>query len=85
MTALACKIEENTRSVKEVASKFAELIRSPYLKRRKKRGEKSTFFYNECERKKEELNHMLEYVKKSEKEIEKLDLLRHFRRKKSIN
>jgi len=48
----------------------------------KKGQQKSTFFDNECERKKEELNHMLEYVKKSEKEIEKVELLRHHRSKR---
>ena len=69
LNALACEIEENMGSVSEVSSKLAEPIRSPLLeKMQKKKGkQKSTFFDNECERKKEELNHMLEYAKKSRK------------------
>ena len=83
LNALASKFEGNTGNVNEVSSKFAELIRSPLLEKMEKKGkQKSTFFDNECERKKEELNHMLEYVKKSKKETEKLELLRQYRSKR---
>ena len=69
--------------VNEVSSKFVELIRSPLLEKMQKEGkQKGTFFDNSCERKKEELNHMLEHVKNSKKEIEKFELLRHYRSKR---
>ena len=53
LNALACEIEENTGNVNEVSSKFAELIRSLLLEKMQKKGkQKSSFFDNECERKK---------------------------------
>ena len=63
LNALACEIEENTGTVKEVSSKFTGLIRSPLLEKMQKKGkQKSTFIDDECERKKEELNQMLEHI-----------------------
>jgi len=58
LNAQACEIEENTGSVNEVSSKFAELIRSPLLeKMQKKEKQKACFSTMTTMRKKEEVNH----------------------------
>ena len=77
------RLRKNTGSVNEVSSKFAELIRNPLLeKMQKKEKQKACFSTMTTMRKKEELNHMLEYVKKSKKEIKILELRRHYRSKR---
>jgi len=57
LNAIACEIEENTGSVNEVSSKFAELTQSPLLENMRKKGkQKSHFSTMNVNGKKEESN-----------------------------